>query len=1023
GSQAVFENCHIVNNTVVDHTGAVEPNDPNDANDGPSGDYRQIPYSGYGGGMCLRDTLETIITGCDISNNEAGGGFGGALYSVGADFIVNSCNIVGNLAKKGGGLSSFDSRFDVNGCVIRANTAVDAGEGGGMYLFLTDAEVVDSIIEDNWAAWSGGGVYLTGDANSAGDVVETVVKNCLILHNSAGRDGGGISSNWYMRPAISNCTIFDNQVTGVRAYGGGLYGSYGTKVDVVDTIIWGNASSYEGSQIAVGSDDPGYALPSTVNISHSDIQPKLDPDPMAPTALDIVFCIDTSGSMADDIGDIQASVMQVTDFIADRIADFRIGVVDYQDFNTPNLDPNILIPYGSVDSYPFSTVLSFTNNVTTVAEAVATLAVSGEGDDAATVYSGLMHCIDHNAVVTALAPNEPNFYGVDPNSQGPGEWRGGSVSRMIILIGDAPPHDPEPYTEFTLGDVVSAARAKSINIYSIPIGADSETVGPFSTLAVLTGGEVTRVAEGGQVGEAVQAVVTLVMRTAPPIHVEDGCTLSGYLAESESWTSDSNNIGEDPQFVFGYYLSQIAAGQEVNSPCVDTGSGQVDEPDIGMHRYITRTDGVEDMGKVDMGYHYRRGFTWYRLTVTVLEDPCDPGIHGAVEPNSAIVYEGYGSNVVGLTAIPECNAPDYCYRVKQWTGTDNDGSKAHFNTVTVVADTNVTVEFELVPKYELTAVASEHGSLDIDPNLHSYLEGTVVTLQATAESGYRLQQWTGTDNDWSALNTNTVTMNGPRVVNVTFGLPRTITVGAGGNYATIQQGVDAARMGDRVLVYEGVYTAPYSYYYDPNTYDYYADTMTSGIDFRGKNITLRSSNPEATVIIDCQKTGRAFYFHSGEDANTVISNIIIRNGYVHGPVGTAGGYGGSELTDPNDPNSEPDPNAGTGGDAFGDARGGGIYCTNGSSPTFTNCTITNCLVAGAVGGMGGPGMHTIDEHGDGGAGGIGYGVGYGGAIACTADSNPTFIDCAIIRNRAVGGVAGLGGEGAVDITDSANNGI
>jgi hypothetical protein len=66
------------------------------------------------------------------------------------------------------------------------------------------------------------------------------------------------------------------------------------------------------------------------------------------------------------------------------------------------------------------------------------------------------------------------------------------------------------------------------------------------------------------------------------------------------------NIAGDPCFVAGpdgnYYLSQIAAGQASDSPCVDTGSDTA--VNLGMNEYTTRTDGLNDMGTVDMGYHY-----------------------------------------------------------------------------------------------------------------------------------------------------------------------------------------------------------------------------------------------------------------------------------------------------------------------------------------------------------------------------------------------------------------------------------
>ena len=63
------------------------------------------------------------------------------------------------------------------------------------------------------------------------------------------------------------------------------------------------------------------------------------------------------------------------------------------------------------------------------------------------------------------------------------------------------------------------------------------------------------------------------------------------------------NIDEDPLFVtapFGnYYLSQTAAGQPQQSPCVDAG-----DPSSPMIEGTTRTDGLQDEGIVDMGYHY-----------------------------------------------------------------------------------------------------------------------------------------------------------------------------------------------------------------------------------------------------------------------------------------------------------------------------------------------------------------------------------------------------------------------------------
>jgi hypothetical protein len=68
----------------------------------------------------------------------------------------------------------------------------------------------------------------------------------------------------------------------------------------------------------------------------------------------------------------------------------------------------------------------------------------------------------------------------------------------------------------------------------------------------------------------------------------------------------ANDISTDPFFVTGslgdYYLSQIAAGQGQDSPCLDYGSCTASS--LGLDTYTTRTDTVPDSGMVDLGYHY-----------------------------------------------------------------------------------------------------------------------------------------------------------------------------------------------------------------------------------------------------------------------------------------------------------------------------------------------------------------------------------------------------------------------------------
>ena len=100
----------------------------------------------------------------------------------------------------------------------------------------------------------------------------------------------------------------------------------------------------------------------------------------------------------------------------------------------------------------------------------------------------------------------------------------------------------------------------------------------------------------------------------------------------------------------------------------------------------------------------------------------------------------------------------------------------------------------------------------------------------------------------------------------------------------------------------------------------YTGTGNVDLDFKGKAITVRAIEPRdfytvTTTVIDCQASSankhRAFYFHTGEDANSVVKGLTIINGY--------------------------------------QTSGGAIWCS--SSPTIKNCTFTNNTASSFGGGI------------------------------------------------------------------------
>ncbi|UCC23541.1 MAG: right-handed parallel beta-helix repeat-containing protein, partial [Planctomycetota bacterium] len=144
----------------------------------------------------------------------------------------------------------------------------------------------------------------------------------------------------------------------------------------------------------------------------------------------------------------------------------------------------------------------------------------------------------------------------------------------------------------------------------------------------------------------------------------------------------------------------------------------------------------------------------------------------------------------------------------------------------------------------------------------------------------------------------------------------TITVDDDGpaDFNNIQAAIHAASNGDEIIVADGIYTGP----------------RNQDIDFLGKAIIVRSESGPESCIIDCQNLSRAFYFHNGEDANSVLRGFTITNGY-----DTSGG--GILCSDSSPVIADCIITGNHAGDTSG--SGGGIECSR-SSPKITNCTIT-----------------------------------------------------------------------------------
>jgi hypothetical protein len=134
-----------------------------------------------------------------------------------------------------------------------------------------------------------------------------------------------------------------------------------------------------------------------------------------------------------------------------------------------------------------------------------------------------------------------------------------------------------------------------------------------------------------------------------------------------------------------------------------------------------------------------------------------------------------------------------------------------------------------------------------------------------------------------------------------------------GDFATIQDAIDASCEGGEVVVADGTYTGG----------------GNKNINLGGKAITVRSASGNPSLcIIDCEGSGRGFKFISGETASTVVNGFTITGG-----IGGGGGGGGAQCQ----ASSPMIVNCVFEGNDVGGSQGGGMSVTGGSSPTIMNC--------------------------------------------------------------------------------------
>ena len=220
--------------------------------------------------------------------------------------------------------------------------------------------------------------------------------------------------------------------------------------------------------------------------------------------IDLVFCIDTTGSMDDDIQQVKDQAAMIINTLASMTSDFRIGLVGFRDIGSYPADDPVF------QDFPF------TNDVQAITDNINALTADGGGDDPEAVYEALIRSMDNVTL---------------------GPWRNG-VGKIIILMGDAGPHEKGDIAEdgtspylYTVSDVATVAQnLDPAHIFPVLTGGASDAAkDSFKQLATLTGGQVFTADEAAKVPEVIASVISTAVAEVSRVFPD----ISGHWAQKE----------------------------------------------------------------------------------------------------------------------------------------------------------------------------------------------------------------------------------------------------------------------------------------------------------------------------------------------------------------------------------------------------------------------------------------------------------------------------------------------------------
>lgn len=289
--------------------------------------------------------------------------------------------------------------------------------------------------------------------------------------------------------------------------------------------------------------------------------------------LDVVFVMDTTGSMSSSIRKAKAWVAKTAENFSNMSfkPDLALGFVEYRDWDS-----------GFGPDKKKATKIHQLTNLTRFIKSINSVQAGGGGDTPEAVFDGLMDAI-HKI-----------------------KWRGGGLSeRIIILVGDFPSHvvgDKRNPRKLTADKVANDANQndKHITIFSVKVNAASDDGKSehkqrldrqFSTLARVTGGKFQVLGNASQFIPYVEEIFDTGVATTKERHV-----FLEKIGENKSKDDMVAEIGEESYTrvltflnTAGIDVSRLKPGQPAYSTgwvCLETKSSQ----SLTVETYMARSE-------------------------------------------------------------------------------------------------------------------------------------------------------------------------------------------------------------------------------------------------------------------------------------------------------------------------------------------------------------------------------------------------------------------------------------------------